>query len=368
MAVAALLTASAWIIGSPDAFAGVSFDRAHPLINNVIFDGAQLEHAGGEKLTQPDDITYLDGHIFVAFQNRVGPQGEASESGNTASTVVELSRNGDAVAQWDLTGHCDGLAADPQTGQVLATVNEDANSSLATIDPHTGEVAHYAYSEPLPSDGGTDAISISHGMILISASAPGTTGAPAPQPYYPAVYGVTLQAATHTAAIASLFYDEATATLANAGAQNTPVTLALTDPDSNEVVPSYAPRFAGDFMLDSQGDQQQVYVGDAGQPGQSLSVLDLSGAIDDTAWPLPSGALYATDAHADTINRVTGSFGSGSVLVAATPCDANGAPSPCPAPGYPPNYLGELNPWTGAITPIQLIGPTLEPKGLLFLH
>jgi hypothetical protein len=56
------------------------------------------------------------------------------------------------------------------------------------------------------------------------------------------------------------------------------------------------------------------------------------------------------------------------VLVAATPCDANGAPSTCPAPGYPPNYLGELNPWTGAITPVQLIGPALEPKGLLFLH
>jgi hypothetical protein len=117
---------------------------------------------------------------------------------------------------------------------------------------------------------------------------------------------VTLQAATRTAAIVPLFYDEATAILANTGAGNTTVTFALTDPDSNEVVPSYAPRFAGDFMLDSQGDQQQVYVGDAGQPGQSLSVLDLSGAIDDTAWPLPSGALYATDAHADTVNRVTG--------------------------------------------------------------
>jgi hypothetical protein len=69
---------------------------------------------------------------------------------------------------------------------VLASINEDANSSLATIDPHTGKVTHYAYSEPLPSDGGTDAISIYHHMILISASAPGTTGAPAPQPYYPA--------------------------------------------------------------------------------------------------------------------------------------------------------------------------------------
>ena len=38
------------------------------------------------------------------------------------------------------------------------------------------------------------------------------------------------------------------------------VRLALTDPDSNEDVPSYAPRFAGEFMLTSQGDQEQIFV------------------------------------------------------------------------------------------------------------
>jgi hypothetical protein len=41
----------------------------------------------------------------------------------------------------------------------------------------------------------------------------------------------------------------------------------LTDPDSSEDVPFFAPRFAGDFMLTSQGDQEQVFVSDAGGPG-----------------------------------------------------------------------------------------------------
>jgi hypothetical protein len=146
--------------------------------DHAVFDGLQLQHTtpgGSEPLTKPDDITFLDGHIFVAFQNGVGPQGGANSTGNLDSTVVELDPTGHPVNQWDIVGKCDGLTADPATGGVIATVNEDANSSLYTINPSSGEVVHYAYSEPLPSDGGTDAISIYHGTIMISASAPGTT-------------------------------------------------------------------------------------------------------------------------------------------------------------------------------------------------
>ncbi len=36
------------------------------------------------------------------------------------------------------------------------------------------------------------------------------------------------------------------------------VNLDLTDPDSNQTVPPDGPRFAGNFMLTSQGDQQQI--------------------------------------------------------------------------------------------------------------
>ena len=190
--------------------------------SQVVLNGADLSHAGGsEQLTKPDDITDLDRHIFVAFQNGVGPQGEASPTGNSDSTVVELDLSGHVLNQWDLAGKCDGLTADPATNSLVATVNEDAGSSLYTIDPTSGEIVHYSYNEPLPSDGGTDAISIYRGMLLISASAPGTTGAPAPQPSYPAVYRVELDASTQIATIHALFGDEATATEANLGTGGT---------------------------------------------------------------------------------------------------------------------------------------------------
>jgi hypothetical protein len=203
--------------------------------------------------------------------------------------------------------------------------------------------------------------------MLVSASAPGTTGASAPAPTYPAVYEVSLQPSSHIAQVRPLFYDESSATIANLGSLAT-TTLALTDPDSNEDVPFFAPRFADDFMLTSQGDQQQIFVSGAGTPRQTLSVLNLSSSVDDTAWPSDSsGALYATDNANGTVNRITGPFVLGSVIVADTPCDENSAPATCPGPGYPPNYLGELNSFTGAITPLVVEGAPVQPQGLLFL-
>ena len=135
------------------------------LKSSVFASGKGIFHTtpkGREAISQPDDITSLGGDIFVAFQNGVGPQGQASPTGNLDSTVVEFDARGHAVEQWDLVGKCDGLTADPQTGKVIATVNEDAHSSLYLIEPG-GAAVHYPYDEPLPRDGGTDAISIYHG-------------------------------------------------------------------------------------------------------------------------------------------------------------------------------------------------------------
>lgn len=379
--VAALVALAVAALGARDArangagqgsFPSIHHGLPHQLTNHVLLTGAQLEHTvpgGTEALTKPDDITFLDGHVFVAFQNGVGPRGEASATGDLDSTVVELDLFGHALQQWDLVGKVDGLTADPLTGELIATVNEDASSSLYTIDPIGGAIVHFAYSEPLPSAGGTDAISIYRGMVLISASAPGTTGLAAPQPAYPAVYEVTLEGATGTAVVHPLFSDEASATVANVGGElGATTTLALTDPDSNADVPFSAPRFRGDFMLTSQGDEEQIFVSEAGGPHQSLSVLKLSSSVDDTAWPsAPVGALYVTDNGADAVDVVTGLFRPRSVLVADTPCDENKAPSPCPAEGFPANFLGELNPWTGVITPVGLAGPEVHPQGMLFL-
>jgi hypothetical protein len=372
-AVAALATAA--LSAGPASATTAS----HPgYTARVILSGASLRHtfvAAGSAthhsapLTLPDDITAGGPYLFTAFQNGVGPQGQAATDGNRDSTVVEFTRTGRVVRQWDIRGKCDGMTADPTRHRVIATVNEDANSSIYTIDPWAAparQVHHYAYSAPLPSKGGTDAISIFHDMVLVSASAPGTTGAAASQPGYPAVYQLTFQPRRLIAAIRPVFYDEARATVANSGAERQ-VRLALTDPDSNEVVPSDAARFAGEFMLTSQGDKEQIFVRHPTLRRPALSVLRLSQSIDDTAWATShDGRLYATDNGAGTVDVVTGPFTPGSVFVAVTPCDANGAPATCPGPGYPANYLGSLNPQTGHISRVAMHGAVLNPQGMLF--
>jgi hypothetical protein len=341
--------------------------------SRVFTTGNEITHPtadGPQTISQPDDITYLDGRIYVGFQNGVGPQGQASTSGNTESTIVAFNLSGRPVAEWNVVGKCDGVTADPQLHGVIATVNEDANSSLYLIDPNGG-ATHYQYSEPLPHNGGTDAISIYDGMVLISASAPGTTGTlAAPQPTFPAVYKATFNPQTRIASVTPLFDDEDAATVANLGAANSgqAVNLALTDPDSNEDVPDYADRFAGDFMLTSQGDEEQIFVQNAGTPWQRLSVLSLTSSVDDTAWPGgPEGTIYTTDNSDNSVYAITGPFRRGQAFVADTPCDENSAPATCPGPGYPPNFFAEVNPWTGVISPVNLAGPVPQPQGMLYL-
>ena len=329
--------------------------------------GSQVWHS--EPLTQPDDITRVGGDLFTGFQNGVGPQGQASTDGNRDSTIVEFTQGGRVVNQWDVRGKCDGLTANPATGLVIATVDEDANSSLYAIDPFTNRVRHYSYNrQPLPHNGGTDAISFYHGLMLISASAPGTAGAAAPEPYYPAVYVVSLNPANRVAYVKALFYDEAHATVTDGPQSGQTVRLGLTDPDSNEVVPLDAPRFGGDFMLTSQGDKEQIFVPGADTPFQQLWVLHLSNSVDDTAWASTAfGAFFAADHDGDTIDKISGFWGTGTILAAVTPCDANGAPATCPGPGFAPNYIGSLNPWTGQLTPLALSGPKVEPQGMIFV-
>ena len=356
--------------------ATASVAAARPLQVTRIASGEKLHHsfrpngtgtARTEALSSPDDIAELGGDIFVTFQNGVGPQGQASPDGDLDSTIVEFTLSGREVAQWDLHGKCDGLSADPFAGEVIATVNEDAHSSLYTIKPRAGSVTHYAYSEPLPHNGGTDAISVYHGQVLISASAPGTTGAAAPNAKYPAVYAVTLSPRTRVAHVSPLYYDEAPAAQANGPKAGKTVNLALTDPDSNEVVPSAAPKYAGDFMIDSQGDQELIFDHFTGWH-QHLTALHLPASVDDSAWATARhGALYVTDGTDDTVDVVSGKFTVGTMYSSVTPCDSNSAPATCPGPGFPANYLASTNMRTGALTPVPLTGPVLRTEGMIFV-
>ena len=310
-------------------------------------------------VTQPDDITALNGKIFVGFQNSVGTKGEpvpsgAPGAGNRDSTVVEFSSSGSSAAQWSVAGHLDGLTADPAMGKLIVTTNEDGNAHLFLIDPSSPHAVEY-HLPKLPHGGGLDAISIWHGMIVISASAPSATAGPA-------VYVVSLSSSNNTASVHPLFADNATA----AGASGTRH-LALTDPDSNAVVPASAPRFGGQFELTSQGDLLQLFAADPS--GKRLSALKLSQSVDDTAWATSaSGTLYVTDGADDVIWKVTGPFQPGTEIASVTPCNANAAPTTCPdPPKWQPNYLGKVDMSTGAIATLPVHGITIQPKALLFV-
>ncbi|MBV9605723.1 MAG: hypothetical protein JO027_11465 [Solirubrobacterales bacterium] len=273
--------------------------------------------------TGPDDLTYLDGHVFVGWQNGVGTKGEPGPSGQTDSTLVEYDRSGTAVQKWQLKGKVDGLGADPRTDEVIATVNEDGNSSLYTISLSRrsgAEVTHYRYS-PAPDSassggvftgGGTDAVVVDRGAIIVSASNPTPADATA-------AFLVRLDRRTHEARLTPTFADNAVATDALTGQQ---VTLALTDPDSNAAVPASSPRFGGDFVLDSQADQQLVFADPfrghrAGLERLALTHGGTAAGVDDIRWAERSGGtLYIVDNQTNSVYALSGPFQAGEAFAA----------------------------------------------------
>ena len=95
----------------------------------------------------------------------------------------------DGTNYWDCSGGSTAgvrLGNYTSAGALIATVNEDVNSSLYTIRAPR-KVTHYTYS-PAPDSstaggvrtgGGTDAVSVYNGQIIVSASNPGTPDATA---------------------------------------------------------------------------------------------------------------------------------------------------------------------------------------------
>lgn len=117
-------------------------------------------------------------------------------------------------------------------------------------------------------------------------------------------------------------------------------------------------------MLNSQGDQELTF---SGAGGHNLQVLKLANSVDDVAWATSaSGTIYTTDATADTVDAITGPFTPGTVYTAVTPCNANSAPSTCPAPGYPANSVGTINLKTGALGKVTALA-LIAPKGMIFV-
>lgn len=306
---------------------------------------------GGAGLTNPDDITRLGDTLYVTYQNDAGPDGTPAGS---HSVVVGYRPDGSIRGQWTLAGRCDGLTADPEHHRLIATVNEDANSSVYTIS--AAGLRHYNYSSPPPHGGGTDAVTISHGQAYVSASNPSPTTPNGSVFAGPALYRLEVPKRGSTATLEPVFDDNSQALVGNGPGTTT---LNLSDPDSNNTVPYSSPRFAGDVMLDSQGDSQLIFASHPGSPQQTLTELPLTSSagapqVDDVEWARRSnGTMFVVDQKADTIYTVTGPFAAGAAFAAV--------PSGSPAAGE----LGTLDLASGAVTPF--ITGFQSPKGLLYL-
>ena len=293
---------------------------------------------------KPDDSAVLGSGVFVAYQNGVGSTGGAATgTGVTTSTIVEYKKK-KVVGSWQVTGKCDGLAANASTGEIIATVNEDGNSSIYTVNPATNAVVHLTYSvDPLTlGGGGTDSVSVIGSQVFIAGSNPSLLTAPA-------VYSAVLNETTKVATLTPVFADDAAAT-GPSGA----VTLGLTDPDTTAVVPATSPLFAGDLAVVGQADQQIVFAANPGTATQALTQLPIGTNIDGLAWATSAtGSLVMTDNSGNTVYSITGAFTPGTVFV-DTASDSG-----------VPGMVGTLNLTTGQITPI-VTGFT-NPHGLTFV-
>jgi hypothetical protein len=310
----------------------------------------------------PDDITYLSTPsldwgrplVWVAFQNGINPNGTPGTPGGPLnSTVAGFDPAlGVMVRSFSVLGKVDGLTADPGLGKLIATVNEDDNSALRVIDPATGHVTNYTYS-PNPAvsrNGGTDSVAIWNGQIYTTHSNPNDTT-------QATEYLVTLRPATHVAALTPVFFDDNLAKVVQTGKF---LHMALTDPDTNAVMPAASPRFAGDLATISQQDGRVVFTQPYGT-GVRLHQLNLTDNVSGNLPPLDGfavaaagrGTLYVVDNGAQTVTAFnTAGWAAGTVFV--DEASDNGNP-----------LIGTLNLSTGKVTPFA--NHFVNPHGMIWV-
>jgi hypothetical protein len=364
--VASIVLAAGTIVAALAVPAGAgaarSLDSPVPSINPTVFATAPTG------ATKPDDITMLGHLLYVSYQNNTGKDGSPPMS--TSTIVAFDARTGSFVTSYTVLGRCDGLTADPSHNRLLASVNEDLNSSLYVITPGNHTPAHYTYS-PSPAqtgtdgtNGGTDAISVSpDGTIYIAHSNPDTA----------------LAAPNNTAAVYTMTLDDTTAHLtrffgvndsagvigaAPGGPHRSP--LGLTDPDSNRFIWT---RQGGMLIQDAQADSKLVFADHLASEHPRLRQLALTNAtppsggaatpqLDDIERVTGEGVLYAVDQKGGNVYTIsTENVAPGTLFVS----------QPAPATGDLPNdpALGVVNPSTGVVTHVS--STLLSPKGLLFV-
>jgi len=291
-------------------------------------------------LSAPDSIAVVGSHVFVGYGD--GHQPDGSDGLN--SQIVEFTMDGKVAHIYTVPGHNDGLKLDPLTHQLWALQNEDANPNLVIIDPgNRHQTSAFPFSAE-PHGGGYDDLVFRGCKVFISASNPSgnpNTG--------PAIVSAHLEGGI--VQVAPLLMGNAKAIDVPSGAS---ITLNLQDPDSMTLDPQ------GNIVLDSQADQELIYVTHPGQPDQQALRLPLSFQsggksmpveTDDTAFVTASdGFILFADKGLNTVFKLTrAGFVPGSAYTAA-----DGGP-----------FVGTLDLTSGVVTPI--VTGLMGPGGLVFV-
>jgi hypothetical protein len=273
--------------------------------------------------TAPDSITSTSSAIYIGFGNGGDPGG-----GNaTPSTIIKYDFNGNILNMALVNGHNDGLKINPQTGDLWALQNEDANANLVILDPTTLTPKQRYFLGTGRHGGGYDDIVFLNGNVYFSASNPQHN-----PNNEPAIVQFTTNSGSFT--LTPVLYGNASATDIPTGQG---VTLNLQDPDSMTF------NFGGDIVLDSQADGELVVVRSPGLSNQKvfrvlLTVGGQSTTIDDTVFPTTSdGFLLVADTGGDTVYEITAPFFEPGSAYSASDTDG---------------FVGQLNFNSGVLTPV----------------
>jgi hypothetical protein len=279
------------------AAVGASSVQAAPAIAGVtVFaNGAAV---GG---TGVDSITDSPGSVWVEYGNGVDSTGVVPGD----STIVQYSTSGAIQNTYQIAGLVDGLKYNPTTGMVWALQNNDANATLALINPTTHAVTGplmyaappYAYgpdSGPNANNGrGYDDVAFLAGQVFLSYTNPASPTDPVVQ---------TLKNGNNPAG-----------TLMTSDIMTAQQTGTISpDTDSLKATPF------GDLVLTSEGDGVPTsnpvisliaHPGAVNQSVTNVVVTDGTGndvaGMDDVIFPgATSGVLYVSDTATDAVYAV----------------------------------------------------------------
>ena len=285
--------------------------------------------------TQPDSITFNSAGIFIGYGNNGDPAGVTA----IPSTIVEYDSNGNVLNQVFVNGHNDGLKINPQTGDLWAMQNEDANATLVIFDPSTLKPKQKYFLGTGQHGGGYDDIVFLNGNVYFSCSNPQHN-----PNNEPAIVQFTTNGSSFT--LTPVLYGNASATDISTGQG---VVLNLQDPDSMTY------NIGGDIVLDSQADGELVVVRNPGANQTVFRVLltvkQQGTTVDDTDFLTSSaGTLLVADRNGESVYAITAPFLEPGSAYSAS--DSGG-------------FVGALNFLTGELTPV--VSGMVSPHGMAFI-